>query len=213
MPNWVYTSINISGSPEEIKKFKDRAGKSAPETYDTNTNEVVYSEQPFSFWNFIAPPAEAVESGEYFGTSGWENGEVKGNTPINWYNWNNDNWNTKWDACEVSLDEDTPTYLTYRFSTAWSPADPIFEVMVREHPELNFDIYWEEEQGFGAELTSLGGELVITKEWDIPNSHADYVEQDKEDSCICANDDDENEWYSDCPRENDNNKPEPDVVY
>jgi len=211
MPNWVYTSINISGSPELVKLFKEQAGKPHPSSWDENTNSVEYETDPISFWNFIAPPAEAVESGEYFGTNGVVNGEVVGKSANNWYEWNNENWDTKWDACDPSLDEDRPTNLTYRFSTAWSPATPVFEAMVNQFPELNFDMMWEEEQGFGAELTSLGGELVITREWDIPNSHADYEAQDKE--CWACESGDPDDLYDDCPRENDDNSPEPDMVY
>lgn len=216
MPNWVYTKIDVSGDPAEIKRLMDKAGKQHPEDYNAETKEVVYStDDVFSFWNFIAPPAEAVESGEYFGTNGFVEGKVVGKTPNNWYEWNNANWDTKWDACDQSLsfDEKKPDEVSYWFSTAWSPAEPIFEAMVKEFPELDFEIYWEEEQGFGAELSGFGGEISLVKEWDTPESHADYVYQDKEDSCICANDDDEDEWYDDCPRENDNNQPEPDVVY
>jgi hypothetical protein len=210
MPNWVYTSINISGSKEEIARFREQAGKPHPESYDEAAGKVEYSStDPISFWNFIAPPQEAVESGEYFGTNGWKEGKQVGDTPTNWYNWNNDNWNTKWDCCNPELDTDEETNLTYRFDTAWSPASPVFEKMVEQFPDLNFDIYWEEEQGFGAELSGSGGELSITKEWDIPNSHADYEEQDKE--CWGCNSGDPDDFYDDCPRED--NQPEPDMVY
>jgi len=212
MPNWVYTSINISGSKEEIARFKEQAGKPHPQSWNSDTNSVEYEKEDISFWNFIAPPEEAVLSGEYFGTNGWENGEKKGDTPTNWYNWNNDNWDTKWDACNPSLDSESDTELTYRFDTAWSPASPVFEAMVGQFPDLNFDIYWEEEQGFGAELSGYKGELTITKEWDIPNSHADYEAQDKE--CWGCNSGDEDDLYEDCPRElRADEKPEPDMVY
>ena len=210
MPNWVDTSITISGSEEEIAKFRTKASKPHPIEYN---GEIGLSEEEFSFWNFISPPQEAILSGEYFGTNGWIEGEKKGDTTNNWYNWNNDNWNTKWDACDQRLDTDDPTQLTYYFQTAWSPASPVFEAMVAQHPELAFSIWWEEEQGFGEELSGTAGELVITKEWDIPASHADYVEQDKEDNCPCSYDDNEDDWFDDCPRENDPNQPEPDMVY
>lgn len=50
----------------------------------------------------------------------------------NWYNWNCDNWGTKWDACNMN----PPTFTDHKngtaelyliFDTAWSPAMPIFE--------------------------------------------------------------------------------------
>jgi hypothetical protein len=104
MPNWVYTSVSISGSKEQIAQFKEQAGKPHPNSWNEATGSVEYEKEDISFWNFIAPPDEAVQSGEYFGTHGWSGGEQKGDTPTNWYNWNNDNWDTKWDACNPSLD-------------------------------------------------------------------------------------------------------------
>jgi hypothetical protein len=80
--------------------------------------------------------------------------------------------------------------------------------MVSQHPELDFEIWWEEEQGFGEELESVeemneAGEkvkvLTKTKSWDIPNSHKDYTERDLDD-CVCHRwYDSPEDWFDDCP--------------
>jgi len=70
--------------------------------------------------------------------------------------------------------------------------------MVEQFPELEFEIRWEEEQGFGAELSGSDGTLEVTSEWDIPDSHADYEKKGDLDSCECARSDDPHEWYEDC---------------
>lgn len=199
MPNWVYNRVEISGSQEDIAKFKEQAGRSHPDSWDTENNKPEYKDDdPISFWNFIAPPAEAVESGEYFGTHGWAGGERQGDTPNNWYNFQSDKWGTKWDACEAQLEDESSTHLTYRFDTAWSPPEPVFEAMVNQFPTLDFSFWWEEEQGFGAELSGSGGELTLTKEWNSPESHSDFVERDNVDSCRCAWESDPHDWYDDC---------------
>jgi len=83
--------------------------------------------------------------------------------------------------------------------------------MVRQHPELDFDFESEEEQGWGAAYTSSDGDdvdengvltksLILTREWDIPDSHQDYVDRGNEDGCNCQSDDDQEYWYEDCPR-------------
>ena len=69
-----------------------------------------------------------------------------------------------------------------------------------EHPELWFGIRCDEEQGWGVEYEAHDGVLSTTREWDIPTSHADWVELDKEESCICDWEANPTEWYSDCPR-------------
>lgn len=206
MPNWVYNNITITGSIKDVETFYDKATAPHPDSFDKETGKVVYStEVELSFWNFVAPPQDAVESGEYFGTNGWENGERKGDTPTNWYNWNNENWYTKWDACDYSGNttinkKDKTSKLVMNFSTAWSIPEPVFVAMVEQHPELSFEFCSEEEQGWGAEFSGENGELVLTKEWGIPNCHTDYVERDNEDGCVCAWDEETENWYEDCPR-------------
>jgi hypothetical protein len=71
--------------------------------------------------------------------------------------------------------------------------------MVEQFPTLNFKFYCEEEQGWGVEFVGEDGELSVSDEWDIPQSHADYVSRDNEDGCACAQGWDEEDWYDDCP--------------
>jgi hypothetical protein len=191
MPNWVRNYVSVSGSEEDIAKFRETANRPAPNgimedgtlTYEENSNRTI------SFWNFIEPEnKETYFSGQ------------------NWYDWNCDNWGTKWDACDTEVVEgETKTTLTYTFDTAWSIPEPIFRAMVVKFPTLDFDFESEEEQGWGATYTSSDGDpesrsLILTKEWDIPQSHADYVALEKEDQCVCSWTDDDEDLYSDCPR-------------
>jgi hypothetical protein len=71
--------------------------------------------------------------------------------------------------------------------------------MVEKFPTLMFTFECEEEQGWGVEYAGEDGELSVVREWDVPNSHADYVERDNEDGCACAQDWDAEDWYDDCP--------------
>ena len=72
--------------------------------------------------------------------------------------------------------------------------------MVEQHPDLSFSIRCEEEQGWGVEFDGTDGELSVTKEWDIPESHGDWDAIDNPDRCVCQWEDDITNWYSDCPR-------------
>jgi hypothetical protein len=123
-----------------------------------------------------------------------------------WYDWNVREWGTKWDACDSSFDdntEDKGPNLYYSFNTAWSIPEQVYKAITEQHPELDFEFYCEEEQGWGAEYKSTTDEdgsrlLELVKEWDIPDSHQDYVDRDR--TCNCENDDDQDYWYDDCPR-------------
>jgi len=194
MPNWVYNTVTVNGDPEEIKKFKEKAAQ--PYTTHHGQEEQVV-EDCFSFWNFKRPPQEALDNGEYFGAHGYskEKGHT-GQTANNWYNWNNREWGTKWDACRPETVWEDTSSIQYSFDTAWSPPTELFEAMVEQHPKLEFSIYCEEEQGWGVEFNGTSGSLVVTDEWDIPNSHAEYLAINRE--CYCEFGDYEDR-FSDCP--------------
>jgi hypothetical protein len=231
MPNWVTNRITINGSEQAIADFKAKAGKPIPIGIVEGTDEIEYSDEsdhnPLSFQNFIAPPLEAIKSGEYFGTRGFVEGNKVGHTSNNWYEFNNREWGTKWDSSDTELEVDQPTQLEYSFATAWSPPEQVLHAMVEQHQDLSFEVWWEEEQGFGAELATEDFEgirtLVEQRTWDIPSSHSDYVEKDDVDSCYCAWEENPNEWYDDCEnveeerraynKEQGGTKEEPNLVY
>lgn len=195
MPNWVYNSITIKGDTDELQKFSEHIAKKPKYASD--------NQGAFSFHSFITLPDE-VDPDEYHGINGWKDGEKLGESEYNWYNWNTGNWLTKWDACDADSHVITnavsrPVSISLTFSTAWSPPDPVFQAMSEQFPALTFEVHWEEEQGFGAEYEIIGGQLTVTDRWDIPSSHADHAKRGSE--CICDYYDSPEDWYDDCPRE------------
>jgi hypothetical protein len=194
MPNWVYTSVSISGPAEHIARFKDRA--SATATITTSDGEEHTVEGAISFWNFKAPPIHKYD--EYYGMNGWKNGQHLGQTEWNWYEWNCKHWGTKWDASSAELTDEDSINLSYRFDTAWAPAEGAFKAMVKPFPELEFEFYCEEEQGWGVIYTGSKGKLKVKEQWDIPSTHAEHEKRDQ--TCVCDWDsDDPTNWFDDCP--------------
>lgn len=190
MPNWVFNAITIDGSKEHIDEFLEFAKKPSPFTANSEDYE-------FNFHSFITPPADKVE--EYRERSGFVAGKIVGDGEFNWYQWNNANWDTKWNACEVNIDRYSDTSVCVRFDTAWSAPMPIFMAIGEQFAHLDFDIEYEEEQGWGGTIRFANGQVIFESEWDIPNSHEEYDSRGRD--CICSYDDDEESWYSDCPRE------------
>ena len=87
-----------------------------------------------------------------------------------WYTWANREWGTKWGCYEGEYEDGR-----YSFQTAWSPpSGKIFDMLVKDIPD--FDYFWEEEQGYGAEISVVKGEIVEQLEWDIPEW--EYVEDE-----------------------------------
>lgn len=198
MPNWVENTINITGSVEDIADFKAKASQAKTTVWD---NKEELDKSVLSFINFISPPQEAIASGEYYGTHGWKEGKEVGKTPNNWYEFNNREWGTKWDASDPELRDEDATELSYYFQTAWAPPEPVFRAMAKQHPKLTFQFHSVEEQGWGVEYEGISGELVITDRWDIPATHADSLL--RKNSCYCQwadPIDDRENFFSDCPK-------------
>jgi len=202
MPNWVYNSIKVTGPEDILESFKQKAAEPRPQIINEptknedgtlnwqDTTQVIkwIDNDPICMWNFDYPDDEIIQ--EYFGKNE--------KSPYHWYNWNIAHWGTKWDVNHARLHEKEGE-LFYEFDTPWSPPEVWFAILARDYCELTFHIAYEEEQGWGGCIKISNGKMITTKTWDIPESHADYVERDNVDGCICSWDADEENWYSDCP--------------
>lgn len=217
MPNWVWNNITVSGTKEDLLAFYAKASKLSPNGINED-GSLKYDDkdaQAISFWNFIEPTNKTAYYEAAHGTKpeGYEAWTIDEKMAYDlsfktdgWYDWNVREWGTKWDACDANVDNNTDEKapnLYYAFNTAWSIPEPIYQAITEQHPELDFRFYAEEEQGWGAEYKSSDADngvrsLELTEQWDIPDSHADYVNRGRE--CNCEYDDDEDYWYDDCPR-------------
>lgn len=207
MPNWVFNDLHIEGSAENIQKVK--AQLNASYTRKNSEEEVIYSNPVISFLNIVRPPEDKMD--EYEGVHGYKDGEKQGDSEFNWYNFNNREWGTKWDVAvsdgekhsDTQLNHEEENKLHYYFQTAWSPPLPVIEALSLQHPELEITLRYEEEQGWGGEIYWDKTGSTIVEEWDIPESHSDYVKKDDVDGCICSREEDSDEWYDDCPGKKD----------
>lgn len=179
MPNWVFNNLHIEGSEEEIKRVREQLAK--PISYDMETSKwnaetekwdrvkekVEWKEPIFAFWNIIAPTdLEAyAKQPERSGVpledpEWWIKTEAFSRTQNDWYNWNNNNWGTKWDVCgESRITEEGSTFVGYYFNTAWAPPVPALERLSEQYPTLKITLDWEEEQGFGGQLVLEDGDI------------------------------------------------------
>ena len=156
MPNWCSNRVIVSGDAEYVEAFKEA---------------VKGSEKAFSFEAIIPFPEElhgigspvtimeTEEEIEQYKKDHSDSEWSIGNLPItqkrseelkekyhadNWYDWCNDNWTCKWDACDVYLDIDEPDYLQYRFDTAWGPPENIYEILKLQHPDIHISWFYDE---------------------------------------------------------------------
>lgn len=223
MPNWVFNTLAVSGDHDILatlraqlnKPFENRFPKMELIEGDwVNVPDTQYYSNPvFSFWNVIAPTdLDTYYGGEKKEVTDTEKAfsvieKIRHDfaTKNDWYNWNVRNWGTKWDIAVMDNNEypDTTVEITedgsllYHFNTAWSPVMEILNRLTQMYPSLEFDYEYEEEQGWGGKIVVKAGKVLSHTEWDIPSTHADYIEQGKE--CVCGYEDDPQYWLADCP--------------
>lgn len=102
----------------------------------------------------------------------------------NWYDWQYENWNTKWGACDCyeleekdikCLKEDKKPYtINFAFNTAWGFAEPIFHAMAKKYPTLAFVVQFADED-FGNNTRAgkwENGECVYMEY--LPHGYASY---------------------------------------
>lgn len=85
------------------------------------------------------------------------------------YSWCVENWNTKWNACEVQILSQDDSSATLRFDTAWSPPIPVIEKLGQLFPDFRFELQYSED-GIGFE-----GNLVIDEGETQENESRDIV--------------------------------------
>ena len=207
MPNWVYNSLTIEGSAEDISAIKKQVNQPFQRQHDSwnmETKEMelvdtLYPNPVFAFWNIIKPTnLEAY------------NKQTDHTLPIadqllfsgdNWYDFNVRNWGTKWDVA-VSDEEKWPDtelleegkngenyVLVYKFNTAWGVAEEALVKLSSQYPDLLFTLSFEEETGWGGEWEILKGEIISQSEYNWQCRECGYEETDEPPFCeTCEHD-------------------------
>ena len=219
MPNWVYNSLVVSGqSKMELQLLVEQMNQPFSvhhdsynrETGQMEKKETHYSNPVFAFWNIVKPTdLEAYYGEEKYKTNldnFLESFHIAAEKNNNWYYWNLRNWGCKWDvACgddnnypDTRFEWTDAGEAMYHFNTPWSVPEEAITKLSSQFPTLQFDLEYEEEQGWGGSMTFLDGEIIDQSSYDIPSSHADYAKLDRTESCPCQCGDVEYA-FPDCP--------------
>ena len=62
-----------------------------------------------------------------------------------WYDWRIQNWDTKWDAYDVVVTDDSmEDYLEVEFNTAWAPPEAICHKIREDFPDIAISWFYDE---------------------------------------------------------------------
>ena len=67
-----------------------------------------------------------------------------GHADDRWYDWRCYNWETKWDAYDVTITDDDPENLEVEFNTAWSPPEAICHALREQYPDVSISWFYDE---------------------------------------------------------------------
>ncbi len=156
MPNHCYNRVTIYGSGNDTEEtraqiaklktiFEDENvfGQIIPEPDWVNTPLMSKDVQEYSF---SKPRGKVGELPVYKdGTFGkqlrFPSTDI---VDDRWYDWRIQNWDTKWDAYDVSIDDDDPDQLEVSFNTAWSPPEAICSAIKEQYPDLAISWFYDE---------------------------------------------------------------------
>lgn len=196
MPNYVYGNLYVTGEKKALLKFKEFAD-GEEEYIDELSGEKKISNRILDMNKFIPYPKrfkdmdkQAQEHNKKMrileeqaktdekAKKEYENelilAELEGNDihksdgyNQGGYDWCVMNWGTKWNFCDVELEEETDEQLHYSFSTAWNMPIPVLFKMSKMFPALTFEYLGNEEsEEFEVEYEFKAGKLTKQEEKD-----------------------------------------------
>lgn len=141
MPNWCSNHLEITGDKETIARFRSAVSLD------------VDGVQRYSILPSLFPvPKELTDTVSGFFSDPEEQAKMQQKYEDNvakygykdWYDWQYDNWGTKWGDCDTELVDDTETSLSFMFESAWGAPDKGIEAISIMFPSLAFILSYEE---------------------------------------------------------------------
>ena len=146
MPNHCYNRVTIYGSSNDTDETRAQIAKLKAIFEDENVFGQIIPEPDWANMPLMSNELKFL---------GRERGKV-GELPVNgrfqstdqqddrWYDWRVQNWDTKWDAYDLTVEDEDPDQLEVTFNTAWSPAEAICNQIREDYPDLSVSWFYDE---------------------------------------------------------------------
>ena len=170
MPNWVYTNMTLAVGSLNMKPHQKRfLSFMMQEPEKALTIPEILIPEPLMLKEVEGALTIEINIQQ---DDTWKEANMEAYLAPFWYDWRNANWGCKWAPSDQQVNiTDTETYIS--FATPWSALD-LRVINLFAHYFPNFELEWEEEQGFGLRTRYENGLRVEEYEWDIPSWN--YVE-------------------------------------
>ena len=153
MANWVWNYLKVSGKPERIKKFKEKA----------NLDGRVFNFKAFVPFDYDDPDYQDLSEKHYCEP-------IEGHEQFNYKDWMIDHWGTDRNSIEPSITEETDDSIGYSFTTAWQPPSELLTALEKLYPDLEFfHNYSQEIDDEGAEYLLETTEEILSNMLEFAN--------------------------------------------
>ena len=142
MANWVWNYLKVSGKPERIKEFKEKA----------NLDGRVFNFKAFVPFDYDDPDYQDL-SEKYPDTEPKE-----GHEQFNYIDWMIDRWGTNRNSLDSTITEETDDSIGYTFTTAWQPPSKFLAALEKIYPDLEFF------HDYTREIDDEGAEYLLEEE-------------------------------------------------
>lgn len=141
MANWVSNCVIISADKATIKEIKEFV-----KGIDKAGNVI-----DFDFRKIVPEDPNVMYTDE-----------IDDNIPyVGWYEWRIKFWDTKWNASDVEILNETEEFIEYHFETAWYYPENVFIVLSKLFPDAEITVSVQEETlEFSADMTYKGGKSI-----------------------------------------------------
>ena len=141
MPNWCYNRVSIySEDKKQIDELFDIFNN--PEPFNKLIPSPKWSETPNEDGELpVLDEHKDADGNVVFTTSKFPK---SGKNDDRWYDWQIQNWGTKWEPTDIDVEQTDDMELELTFNTAWSPPEEICRAIRNKYPDVTVSWFYDE---------------------------------------------------------------------
>jgi len=140
MPNWCYNRVSVySENTKDMDELFDIFNNENP--FNALIPSPVWSETPNEDGELPVLEEHKDADGKVLFTT--HKFPKSGKTDDRWYDWQIQNWGTKWEPTDISV-EQCDEELELTFNTAWSPPEDICRAIRNKYPDISVSWFYDE---------------------------------------------------------------------